>query len=121
MTDWQWPNSYIERVVDGDTFIAELTRDLGFNGSVNFHQRLRLNRINCPPVKTDDGKKAKEFVQEHATHPVDITTVGAYKYGDEWMAEVQIFQIGNLSDALVEAGLAVYWDGHGPRPLGKKK
>jgi hypothetical protein len=50
------------------------------------------------------------------TDPVHITTVGPYKYGDEWQAELVLADGRNLSDALVDLGLAVYWDGHGPRP-----
>jgi hypothetical protein len=50
------------------------------------------------------------------TDPVHITTVGPYKYGDEWMAEVTLADGRNLSDTLVGLGLAVLWDGTGPRP-----
>lgn len=122
MTNWEWPGSHLERVIDGDTIVAELTRDIGFNGTLTFQQHLRLNRINTPPVKTETGQRAKKYVAEIGTiAAIDITTVGPYKYGDEWMAEIEVFGIGNLSDALVKEGLAVYWDGHGPRPLGKQR
>jgi endonuclease YncB( thermonuclease family) len=119
MADWQWPNSKIVRVIDGDTVVAQLTRDLGFNGTATFKQRLRLNRINCPSIHTDEGAKAAMFVTDKTANDVlAITTVGPYKYGDEWMAEIESPSCGNLSNALVEAGHAVYWDGKGPRPGG---
>jgi len=119
MTDWKWPASIITRVIDGDSFTARVTRDLGFHGTATFDQRMRLNRINCPPVRTQGGKEAAAFTAAHTLGVVvDLTTVGPYKYRDEWMAEVVLPDGSNLSDALVAAGLAVYWDGTGVRPGG---
>lgn len=125
ITQWPWPASTVTRVVDGDSIIARLTKDIGFHGHVTFEQKLRLNRINTPPASTDGGKAATAYVNVATTFAVngvplivDITTVKAYKYGDEWMAEVVLPDGSNLSDALVAAGLAVYWDGQGPRPGG---
>jgi len=119
----------VTRVIDGDSLDARVTRDLGFGGSATFVVRLRLNRINAAPIKTDLGEKAKQFVVDELTPTggvVDLTTVGPYKFGGpstspgEWMAEIVLTDGTNLSDALVKAGLAVYWDGQGPRPLGDR-
>lgn len=119
MTDWDWPDSKIVHIIDGDTLIAVLTRDLGFNGKAVFEQKLRLNRINCPPASTVEGKAATQFVEDTVNNaPVHITTVGPYKYRDEWMAEVVLANGKNLSDALAQASLAYYWNGRGPRPGG---
>lgn len=119
MAVWSWPNATITRVVDGDSVVARLTRDIGFHGVTIFEQRLRLNRINTPPASTDQGKAATAFVIAWlAGQVLNIDTVGPYKYRDEWMAEVTGTTGGNLSDALVTQGLAVYWDGTGPRPGG---
>ena len=118
-TPWEWPNSIITRVVDGDSFYARLTRDIGFNGSVTFIQKLRLMRINTPPVKTDIGVEAATFVLGATLdRSLKITTLKPYKYGDEWMAEVELPDGRNLSEMLVAAGLAQWWDGEGPRPGG---
>ena len=46
---WPWPGSTITRVKDGDSFVATVTRDLGFHGTATFSQNMRLDRINCPP------------------------------------------------------------------------
>jgi len=59
---WSWPASTIVRVVDGDSIVARLTRDIGFHGTVTFDQHLRLNRINASPASTDLGKQATAFV-----------------------------------------------------------
>ncbi len=116
---WAWPASSITRVIDGDTIVARLTRDIGFHGSITFEQRLRLGRINTEPARTAAGRQATAYVSAHAAAgTVDITTNRAYKYGDEWMAEVVLPGGTNLSDGLVAAGLATYWDGTGARPGG---
>ena len=123
MTDWSWPGSTIVRVVDGDTFDATVTRDLGFGGRAVFPIRLRLNRINAPKGSTADGKAATAYLVTLLPLAVStqLTTTGPYKYGGpdwatgEWMAEVDT-PAGNVSDLMVTAGHAVYWDGSGPRP-----
>ena len=122
---WLWPNSTITRIKDGDSFVARVTRDIGFHGTLTFDVTLRLNRINTPPVKTEQGKMALEQFTALVRNgpgipstPVLIETVKAYKFGDEWMAEVTLPDGRNVSDALVASGLAVFWDGTGPRPGG---
>jgi endonuclease YncB( thermonuclease family) len=122
---WLWPNSTITRIKDGDSFVARVTRDIGFHGTLTFDVTLRLNRINTPPLKTVPGKEALDQFTELVRNgpgipsvPVLIETVKAYKYGDEWMAEVTLPDGRNVSDALVAAGVAQWWDGQGPRPGG---
>jgi len=116
---WLWPGSTITRVIDGDSIVARVTRDIGFHGVATFEQHMRLNRINAAPLTTDPGARAATFVTSKVTGAiVDITTEKPYKYGDSWMAEVTLPDGSNLSDALVAAGLALYWDGTGPRPGG---
>ncbi len=122
-TEWSWPASVIARVVDGDTVDAMLTRDLGFQATATFPVRLRLNRINAAPAGTDKGRACKARVLAlTAGTKVTITTGKGYKYGapdgktGEWMAEIVLPDGRNRSDALVSEGLAVHWDGQGPRP-----
>jgi endonuclease YncB( thermonuclease family) len=76
-------------------------------------------------LKTVPGKEAMDHFTELVRNgpgipsvPVLIETVKAYKYGDEWMAEVTLPDGRNVSDALVAAGVAQWWDGQGPRPGG---
>jgi endonuclease YncB( thermonuclease family) len=116
---WPWPGSTITRVIDGDSFVATVSRDIGFHGVTTFEQKLRLNRINTPPKGTDVGDRATAFVIAAVTGViVNIETTGPYAWRDEWMAEVTLPDGTNLSDALVTAGLALYWNGQGPRPGG---
>src|SRR5206468_907907 len=81
--NWDWPDSTITRVIDGDSLVAEVHRDLGFNGTATFRQKLRLNRINAKPAKTPEGKAATAAVIGMVTDPVHITTLKSYKYGSE--------------------------------------
>lgn len=124
---WQWPNSRIHNVVDGDTVDSMLTRvvDIGFNGTstITFPMRLRLSRINAARSSSATGKKARQLVLARTANvDVHITTLKPYKYGGpedkmaEYMAEVTLPDGANLSDLLVAEGLASYWDGNGPRP-----
>ena len=118
---WDWPNSTILRVVDGDTVVALLCRDIGFHGITQFVQKLRLNRINSVPVKTAHGLESKRFLEELVTpnmQQVHIQTVKPYKFGDEWMCEIILVDGRNVSDEMVKNAMAVYWDGTGTRPDG---
>jgi endonuclease YncB( thermonuclease family) len=122
---WTWTDVALNRIIDGDSIVLDLamhtTIDAGFHVitdvTSNSTQKVRLNRINCPQGHSEGGRAATAFTTQMLTGSFrDVTVVKTYKYGDEWMAEV-IFSDGtNLSDALVSAGHAVYWDGEGPRP-----
>lgn len=124
MSDWPWPQTVISRVLDGDSVDADLINDhVGFGVRTSFPMRLRLNRINAAPSGTAKGKLAKARVLAlTAGQRMYVVTGKGYKYGapegktGEWMAEVQLPDGSNLSDLLVAEGLAVYWDGQGPRP-----
>lgn len=127
---WTWPDSTITRVIDGDSLTARVHRDLGFGGVCTFEVRLRLNRINTPPVSTAAGKDARAVLLELLrwtplephTPPMLIETFRTYKYGGgdvpEWMAEITLPDGRNAGDTLVATGAAVFWDGQGPRPGG---
>lgn len=121
---WSWPDSIISRVIDGDTIEADLVNShVGFGLTVTFPARLRLNRINAEPGNHSRGMqcKARVLALTGGTR-VHVTTGRGYKYGappgliGEWMAEVLLADNRNLSDLLVTEGLAVYWNGQGPRP-----
>jgi endonuclease YncB( thermonuclease family) len=116
---WSWPDATVTRVIDGDTLVARVTRDIGFHGSLTFDVRIRLNRINAAPANTPDGDTTTAVLTGLVVgYPVLVETVKPYKYGDEWMAEITLPDGRNISDLLVNEGLALYWDGHGPRPGG---
>jgi len=52
--------AYLESVVDGDTLWVMLAT--GMRGASR--QKLRLRGIDCPEIDTEEGKKAKQFVEK---------------------------------------------------------
>jgi micrococcal nuclease len=93
--------------VDGDTL--DVTLDLGFR--IAHKVRLRLKGINCPEMRTDEGKAAKQFVVDWlAARKVTVSTFkdATEKYG-RYLARV-VAADGDLNTALVEAGHAVHKD-----------
>lgn len=97
----------IESVIDGDTVDAII--DLGFKTSMR--QRLRLARIDTPERGQDGYAQARDFVTWAVVDkPVKIKTEKISKWG-YYLAEIMLPDDRNLSDALVEAGLAKPYDG----------
>jgi endonuclease YncB( thermonuclease family) len=116
---WTWEECLIDGITDGDTLDLRLTRDIGFHGFVAFIQRVRLNRIDAYKSTTETGRLGREYLFQLTSRVyLQVVTLKPYKYGDEWMAEITLPDGRNVSDLMVDRGLAVYWDGKGPRPAG---
>lgn len=130
-------------VVDGDTIDALVVEDCAFGRQLVSRVRLRLARINAAKGPTGTGTAATAFLRvtlleipERNPRLVvqSLTTLKPYKYGGpnkdypafaqggpkdyggEYMVEVELADGTNVSDAMVAAGCALYWDGTGPRP-----
>ncbi|MFD8648650.1 thermonuclease family protein [Streptomyces mirabilis] len=106
----------VDKVVDGDTLDLQL--DLGFG--VFTRQRVRLLGINAAEHGTELGDKAtafaKAWVQEHGpTFTVRTQKDKKEKYG-RYLATV-LSDTADLGQTLIDAGLAVPYDGNGPRPV----
>ena len=100
----------IERIVDGDTMIVRI--DLGFKTRIR--QYLRLRGIDCPEIATDQGKRAKRFVErELSCAPfIILTSSRADKY-DRYLADVfyakgavPLADLIYLNQKLLDEGLA---------------
>lgn len=112
----------VEKLIDGDTLWAQI--DVGF-GCVT-RQKLRLRGIDAPEIDTDQGKKAKAFVEARLkkTGLIIIKTYKDDKYG-RYLADVfylageqgasaaspeAILQSGTfLNQELLDGGLAKVW------------
>jgi endonuclease YncB( thermonuclease family) len=132
MSIWVWPDAQLLAIIDGDTIEMRVTKDtkvdIGFGGvteeSATFNVRLRLNRINAPAKYTVAGQASMAYLQGMLMvgSTYKLETMKPYKYGGpdnspgEWMAEITLSDGGNVSDLMVGALMAVYWDGQGPRP-----
>lgn len=77
----------IKRIIDGDTLIALI--DLGFGLFVQ--QKLRLREIDCPEMNTEEGVRAKKFVQGQLGK-LDFIIVKTYKDSsdkyDRYLADI---------------------------------
>lgn len=119
---WVFPGSTLNRVVDGDTFYANVTRtvDFGFHlvSTMTSTQKFRLNGCAAAPFKTDSGRQAAvALITALSAGPFTLTSVGPYKYGDEWMAEVTLADGIRLTDLMISHQWAAPWDGAGTQPL----
>lgn len=104
----------VERVIDGDTLL--LLIDLGFH--VLKRQRVRLARLDTPPLREAGGKAAQAYVRDALaqvdfvvvkTNKVDLygRYVGHVFYGPGLEDEQQVFAKGRyLNQELVKGGLA---------------
>jgi len=88
--------AYVEKVLDGDTLWAVL--DLGFKTFIR--QKIRLHRLDAPPVETDDGVKAMNYLN-NKLKPLDFIVVKTHwrdKF-DRYLAD--IFYLSDEKDFLV--------------------
>jgi micrococcal nuclease len=118
---YQYPAKVLE-IVDGDTVDLEI--DLGFE--VVTHQRIRLFGINAAEKNTQPGRDARQFVVDWATQHGPAFTLATVqtpkgtdareKYGRYLGTLTAAAATESLNSALVTAGLAKPYDGHGPRP-----
>ncbi len=100
-------NALITRVVDGDTFDAEV--DLGFR--VKWKARFRLKNVDTPEIwrptteaEWDHGEKASDFVKEKIEGKV--VRLVSYKAGIYNRYGCEVYVDGkSLSDLLIENGL----------------
>jgi len=100
--------AFVMGVYDGDTITVRV--DLGFHTFVE--QRLRLARINAWEVRGTErpaGLLARDWLRSQILgKDVTVTTSQEKgKYG-RYIAEVELPDGGNLSDALVATGNAKY-------------
>jgi len=91
--------AYLQRVVDGDTLVVQV--DCGFDTWTE--QRLRLKGLDCPPLTTQKGQKAMNFV-EKALEEVDFIVIRSSKSDkyDRYLAD--IFYLPGEEDPAVVAG-----------------
>lgn len=103
------------RVTDGDTVVVDI--DLGFR--MRAIMPIRLLGIDTAEMSTVKGKATRQWVIEwFEAHPAlrVMTLKDPEKYG-RWLGIIHP-EDGDgipLNDALITAGLAAKYDGHGPR------
>lgn len=95
-------------VHDGDTLWADIP----------VRVKVRLDGIQAAELSTPKGKEVAAWLKERIEgKAVALTLGGDYKFGGERMGSVSIDGV-DVAQEMVAAGLAVKWDGRGPRPVG---
>lgn len=117
----------VVRVIDGDTFLCDV--QLGFY--ITARMSCRLAGINTPERGEHGWAEATAALAELLGRgKVTVASVRADKYAGRFDAQVVVTaparhdpELGPLVDAwqvngaLVDQGVAVEWDGTGPRPV----
>jgi micrococcal nuclease len=96
------------RVIDGDTLLLDI--DLGFH--IRFVEKVRLDKVNAPEQKTEEGKAATEWVKNNLPENV-VLKVTTYKKSketkeDKYGRVLGVVFVGdvNFNSLLVENGHA---------------
>lgn len=99
----------VSRVVDADTVDTYLLVPL----------RVRVAGIQAAESNTEKGKLVKAKVSDRLDKQlVSLTLKGRDKYG-RMLAGIRMPDGLDLAEWLIGLGLAVPWNGHGPRPAGE--
>lgn len=119
---WIFPNSTLDHPVDGDSFYARVSRTMNFGFHIKVDpsavQKFRLNGCNAAADSTPSGKgAAARLLELLSAGPFTLTSVGPYKYGDEWMAEVLLYDGRRLTDVMIAEQWAAPWNGQGAQPV----
>lgn len=108
---WLFPYCKLDRVIDGDSFVLDI--DTGFYHSAKVHVRLR--GVDTPERgRNPEGwRQAREFVENWigGSSTLSFACTGHDKYGRRWLGTVRNSLGESLSDALIDAGLGVVYDG----------
>ena len=96
----------VEKVIDGDTLLAAFV----FHLDHSLSQKLRLRGIDCPEMDTEEGKRAKRFV-ESRLKDCDFIIVKTYKDRsdkfDRYLADI-FYPASGAADPAVAAKEGVY-------------
>lgn len=106
---WLFTRCELGEVIDGDSI--KLSVDLGFYVNTTVH--IRLLGVDCPERNDPEAwRLAREFAQNWLTETGKITLecFGREKYG-RWLGRVFNAQGKSLSDALIDSGFGVPYEG----------
>ena len=121
---------------DGDTLFVDIVlakragalavdRDLGFNvhrakaGIVLERQAVRVFGCNAPELATPAGKASLAYIQTLVKVGDTVTLLSHSwdKYGGRIDGEVTLADGRDLAKTMIAAGMAVFWNGVGPKPV----
>lgn len=103
-------NCELISVTDGDTFVAKLIKDAGFNCIMSWKWRIRVLGVDCPektgPTR-EAGLRARAFAFDWlSAQPFAVETVEQDSFG-RWLSHVFRADESSLAGALLASGNAV--------------
>lgn len=111
MTVWTVPATIL-RVIDADSVYAEL--DLGF--AIYHRATIRVEGVDSPELRTERGKLAATWARSLLPPGTNVTVQSCRweKYG-RILGRIHLATGDDYATALLAAGYAQPYDGHGPR------
>jgi endonuclease YncB( thermonuclease family) len=109
-------NAIVQRVIDGDTLVANV--DLGF-GLMRMAQSFRILGINAREHSMPGGREAAANLATLLPFgtAIVLASVKDDKYGGRYDARITLPDGRDLSGLLVAAEWAAPWDGQGVKPV----
>ncbi len=99
----------VREVHDGDTIRVLIPVEV----------KIRLDGIQAPELSTPKGPISRDWLTAKIGGKWAALTLGDdYKYGGERMGSIAINGT-DVATEMIAKGLAVKWDGTGPRPVGQ--
>lgn len=94
----------VERTIDGDTYVLRV--DLGFRCAVSLEGR--LHGVNCPEKNTEEGKKAKVYVESlvSSDKPLVIQSYKDTRSFARWVVDIWLPNGESLAENLLANGHA---------------
>lgn len=106
--------AHVVRVVDGDTFIADL--DLGLD-TWRMSARVRLAHIDAPEIDTAAGVVALHALTDLlASTVVRVVSMDYQERYGRILATVTLPDGKDAGETLIAEGFARAWEGKGPKP-----
>jgi micrococcal nuclease len=97
----------VRSVTDGDTIHADV--DLGFN-IIMRNATIRLSGINCPEVKTPEGKVAKTYLKERLPAGTELLLVSHKDETEKYGRILGTIYIGEALKTGPVVGNSVNWE-----------
>jgi endonuclease YncB( thermonuclease family) len=109
----------VARVVDGDTVNVDVQLAADLGAALVLHASVRLRGINARERSEPGGPEAAAYLAGllPAGAPVALTVVSPDKYSGRCDAVITTAAGVDVAAAVVAAGYAAVWDGHGQRPV----
>jgi micrococcal nuclease len=93
------------RVIDGDTFVAQV--DLGFYASIQLHVRIR--GVNAPELRDAGGRAARDYLVTLIDgKEIVLQSFHEARSFERWVCDVWVADVA-VGEAMITGGHGVIW------------